>query len=451
MNRIVATPNDHGCAGLGLRALVASTHGDVVDDFAKVLGTACRVHETRVNAEIVHARFIVGTVFVFETFSLLAGNKSITKRPSWTFTMIIVVAFRSAHSHHTTRIRIARIGLLNTLLIFATITGGTIWVNHTFRSTASDGVRLRDESTQAFTNWKSSRIGLARSAWPTRSGITRVRFFHASLVFAHVVRSESVITIDIDSTFRSTAFNCIGHWNKTRKTLANGIFVMIHLARGSHPARTRIARIWSFNTLVVLTDKPDWTIIINHTLRSTTSHSIGLGNEALLALTNCIPLGPFETVSTGTAGRGMARISSGNTFVVHTNGARLMIAFGIFGAFVSTASYCIRFGHKSGLAVTHGATQMIGCASCTGSTWRGIAWIGLRHTFVALTNISPGAIVVSVTLWTTPGDGIGLGNESVLALANGITISIVPTCGTWTTRRWIARIGFRNTFLRSTY
>lgn len=43
--------------------------------------------------------------------------------------MIIVVAFRSAHSHHTTRIRIARIGLLNTLLIFATITGGTIWVN----------------------------------------------------------------------------------------------------------------------------------------------------------------------------------------------------------------------------------------------------------------------------------------------------------------------------------
>ena len=69
-----------------------------------------------------------------------------------------------------------------------------------------------------------------------------------------------------------------------------------------------------------------------------------------------------------------------------------------------------------------------------------MARVRLLHTPVTLAHLSVGAVRVAVALIVAAGDGVGLGNKTRLALADGVVVGIDGAGGVRAARMWEAGV-----------
>jgi hypothetical protein len=96
----------------------------------------------------------------------------------------------------------------------------------------------------------------------------------------------------------------------------------------------------------------------------------------------------------------------------------------------------VRIRYESRLTAADGVTAAGHRALRTGTAWRGIARIRLRHTPLAQAHVAAAmeALGITHTLRPTPGDGVGFRHESRLALTDGVAGSVHGTPGARTAR-----------------
>ena len=87
------------------------------------------------------------------------------------------------------------------------------------------------------------------------------------------------------------------------------------------------------------------------------------------------------------------------------------------------------------------------CAHSSGSTGRGVTRVRLLDTSLTLTDESLLTVRVNDTLWLTPGDSVGVGDEPGLTSADGVTIPSHRALGSGPTGVWIAGVGLDDTSL----
>jgi len=127
-------------------------------------------------------------------------------------------------SHRALCVRPARtwvawVRLDHTPLALTDVTGLAIGIPNTFRSAASDGVRLGNETGLAATDGVSSKVDRADSSRAAGAWNTGVRLFHALLVLANV----TALAVRVSHTFRFAARNSVRVGDQTWFASADGI------------------------------------------------------------------------------------------------------------------------------------------------------------------------------------------------------------------------------------
>ena len=125
----------------------------------------------------------------------------------------------------------------HTLLVLADITMVAVRVYLALRSTAGDGVWLRDQTREAVTNRVSCPVRLAGGARSTGRGVARVWLLHTPVVLAHL----SVRAVGVRVALIVTASDGVRLGNKARLTLADSIVVSIDGASSVRATWMRLA------------------------------------------------------------------------------------------------------------------------------------------------------------------------------------------------------------------
>lgn len=110
-----------------------------------------------------------------------------------TFADWITVPVGRARGSGSAGRRVARIWLLHALLVLANIAVVTVGVHHALRAATSDGIRLRDEASQAATDGITVPVGGARGARSARGRVAGVTDFASN--FGCGVRDQTFRTL----------------------------------------------------------------------------------------------------------------------------------------------------------------------------------------------------------------------------------------------------------------
>jgi len=127
------------------------------------------------------------------------GHRALCVRPTWTW--------------------VAWVRLDHTPLALTDVTALAIGIPHTFRSTASDGVRLRNETRLATTDGISSKVDRAHSSRAARAWDARVGLLDALLVLTDV----TALAVRVSHTLWFAARNSVRVWDQTRFASADGV------------------------------------------------------------------------------------------------------------------------------------------------------------------------------------------------------------------------------------
>ena len=118
------------------------------------------------------------------------------------------------------------------------------------------------------------------------------------------------------------------------------------------------------------------------------------------------------------------------------------MTIGVNDTFRFAAGDGIRVRDETGLAATDGIARSCDRALCTRSTGRGITRVWLLHTLPSLADEPSLAVRITNTLWSTPCDCVGLGDEARLAPADSIARASHRAASSRATRRGVTRIWF---------
>ena len=110
-----------------------------------------------------------------------------------TFADWITVPVGRARGSGSAGRRVARIWLLHALLVLANIAVVTVGVHHALRAATGDGIRLRDEASQAATDGITVPVGGARGARSARGRVAGVTDFASN--FGCGVRDQTFRTL----------------------------------------------------------------------------------------------------------------------------------------------------------------------------------------------------------------------------------------------------------------
>ena len=114
---------------------------------------------------------------------------------------------------------VAWVRLDHTPLALTDVTALAIGIPHALRSTASDGVRLGNETRLATTDRVSSKVDCADGSRAARAWNTGIRLLHTLLVLANV----TTLAVRISYTLRFAARNSVRVGDETWFASADGI------------------------------------------------------------------------------------------------------------------------------------------------------------------------------------------------------------------------------------
>jgi len=157
---------------------------------------------------------------------------------------------------------VTRVRLDHALIVPADISGAAVRVPHTFPGTASDCVRCRDIPGLALADRVPAGVG-AEGVWATRAGLARVRLDDTFLIAA----DKTSLAVRVSDTLGSATCYGIRFWDQTWLTTANRVASKVDSAHSPWSARRWVARIWFFNTLLILAYEASLTVRVNDTLR----------------------------------------------------------------------------------------------------------------------------------------------------------------------------------------
>lgn len=105
------------------------------------------------------------------------------------------------------------------------------------------------------------------------------------------------------------------------------------------------------------------------------------------------------------------------------------LAVPVLSAFWSTANDGVGHGHQSGLASADGVSITVDFASGSRSAGARVTRVWPLNAFLALADVSLVTVVVNDTLGSASSDCVRLGNQTLLAFADGIVIGTHPARG----------------------
>ena len=149
--------------------------------------------------------------------------------------------------------------------------------------------------------------------------------------------------------------------------------------------------------------------------------------------------------SPGSTGRGVTRVRLLDTSLTLTDESLLTVR--VNDTLRLTPGDSIGVGDEARLTSADGVTRPRYRALRPGATGRGVTRIGLHNTSLVLTDVSLLTVRVSHTLRLTPGDSVGVGDETRLTSADGVTIPSHRALGSRSAGIWITGVGLDDTSL----
>ena len=277
-------------------------------------------------------------------------------------------------------------------------------------------------------------VHFASGPGSTGAGVTRVGPLDTPLTLADV----SGVAVIINDALGAAAGDCVWLGNQPGLTLADGVVVRAHPARGSRSAGRRVAGVGLLDALLTLANVAGATISIDDALWSTSCDCVRFGNVSGQAVANWVASTVDLTGGSWTTGAGIAGVGLLHTLLIAADVA--IATVGVNLALRSAAGDGVWLWDKSGKAVTNRVSCPVRLTGGARSTGGGVARIGFLHTPVALAHLSVGTVWVGVALVVAASDGVRLGNEPGLALADGIAVDIDGAGGVRAARMWEAGV-----------
>jgi len=194
-----------------------------------------------INTFLLFTNIISGAIGVNDTFGSASSNGiGFGDQTGFTSADSIAVSICSADSSRSTRTGIARVGFLNTSLVFTNVSGATIGINYTFWAAPGDSVWFWDQTGLTSADSVADSICGTNSSRSTRGRITRVWFLNASLVQTNLTS----VTVGIPHTFRTAPGDGVRFWDHARNTVADGVADIVDSTDGVRSTGRGLARIY---------------------------------------------------------------------------------------------------------------------------------------------------------------------------------------------------------------
>ena len=268
----------------------------------------------------------------------------------------------------TTRRGVTGVRSLNTSLVLADEALATIIVSRTLWTTASDSIRLGDETRLAFTDGIVIRTHAASGSRTTGRGMAGISLGLARVILAHV----PMLAVSISGALISTSSDGIRLGNESWKAIADRVTSGVHGASGAGSTGAGFARIMHHTSLVLALEST-LTIGINDTFWPTSSDGIWLGDIAMFTMANWVSISALNTPGVRTTGRGVAGVGSLNTDLIPTD--ETIAAVRIDNTFRTTSRDGVRLGDQPRQALTNRISILVDRASGSRATGRGSARI----------------------------------------------------------------------------
>ena len=149
--------------------------------------------------------------------------------------------------------------------------------------------------------------------------------------------------------------------------------------------------------------------------------------------------------SPGSTGRRVTRVRLLDTSLILTDVSLLTVR--VNDTLRLTPGDSVGVGDEARLTSADGVTRPRYRALRPRSTGRRVTRIGLHNTSLALTDVSLLTVRIYDALRLTPGDSVGVGDESGLTSADGVTIPSHRALGSGSAGVWIAGVGLDDTSL----
>ena len=327
----------------------------------------------------------------------------------------------------------------------------TVWVTCTLWSTASDGVRFRDQSWltsadgvswQQFhlnmidwwwfllcvTSSPTSKINCTYSSWSTGWWVARIWFLNTFLILADVATT----TVRVNDTLRFTSRDGIRVGYQTRLTSADGITWPGYWTVCSRSTWGGVTGVRFLNTSLVLTNVSPLTIWISHTLRFTSRDGVRVWDQSRLTSTDGIASSCHWALSSRSTRVGITGVRFDNTSSSLTNVS--LLAVRVNDTFWSTTCDGVRFWDQTRFTGTDGIACWVHIAPSSRSTGIGLAGIRFGSTSVGSADQTHPAVRINDALRFATCDGIRVWSEPRYTSTLWVSISVDCTGCTWSTR-----------------
>jgi len=425
-----------------------------------------------VPAVVVEACEVTGALPVVLALALPAGDEGVSLVARWT-PALCGVSSGDALSVGTTGVRIAGVGLLPAAsdgvrggdVAWQTLThrvtlevdtavgvgaagGGEAGVRggspSLYLDTAGDGVRLGGVARQAGAHGVTLSVLCALSVGTAGTGGTRVWSGGTPVVITDIAGAA----VKVHLTFSLAAGDSVRHGDVASQAPADGVTLHVLHTHCVGPAGRGLAGVRSRHTSLALTDGVKLTVGVLHTLRSTPSDRVRLGDQAGLTATDGVTSKVEGADSSWAARRGDTRVWLLHTVLVLTDKSSETV--GVHQALRSAACDGVRVRYEARQAATDGVTRPGQRTLGPGTTRGGNTGVRLLHTLLVLTDETSAAVRVNDTLWPAASDGVRVRDEAGLTPADGVTRPSHGALSSGATRRGVAGVRLDNTPLALT-
>ena len=314
--------------------------------------------------------------------------------------------------------------------MLADVASGAVRVPLALPAAPCDGVRLGDVGGQAPADGVPSPRHCALSVGPAGAGGARVRLLNTPLALADVAS----LAVRVPHTLWPTAGDGVRLGDQPRVAPTDGVAIEVKSAAGPGTAGAGVAGVRPLHTSLVCTDITTLTVGVPQTLWLAAGDRVRVGDQIGFTPADSVSRARDLTEGPRATGRGDAGIGAGHAPLALAH--QTLLTVWVPHTLWTTASDRVRLGDQSRSTP---ADCVAGAGDGTDSSRtarRRNTGVGLLHTsasakLLALAHQTPWTVGVCQALWATACDGVWLGDQPRLALADSVALRVSVTYGPW--------------------